>query len=118
MPDMIPFTPSDNNYRLSVSLGDTKYLFDVYWNARDLAWYFDLLQDDETPIAYGIKVVLGVSGGLGARSQDPFFTQHRLTAIDTSGQDIDAAYDDLGARIVVVHRTQSELLFGDNPTAT
>jgi hypothetical protein len=95
----IPFTPSNNNYRLVVPIDSVQYLIDVHWNSFDAAWYFDLRNADESEILVGIKVVLGVS--LGRRSQDPFFRQYTLRAVDISGARQDAAYDDLGGRVVV-----------------
>jgi hypothetical protein len=101
MPTIIPFIQSDNNYQLAVAIDGTPYVFDVKWNTRDEAFYFDLLESDGlTVIAAGIKVVLGVK--LGRRCSDPFFDTHSLTAVDTSGQSLDAGYDDLGGRVQVV----------------
>ncbi len=100
MPVRLPFPPSLNNYRMQVSLRNQPYLFDVRWNDRDGAWYFDLRQDDETLILGGIKVVLG--GTIGHSSTHPFFQARSLTVIDTSGVGVDAGYDDLGGRIQIV----------------
>lgn len=110
--DSIPFIPSDNNYRLRVPLGGTTYLFDVHWNSRDSdgagAWYFDIREEDETPIAIGVKVVLGARIGYG--NTHIFFKQHKLDVFDTSGQQLDAGYDDLGARVIVLHETADDIL--------
>ncbi len=99
MAGTIPFIPGANNYRLVVPIDSAQYLFDVHWNEVDQAWYFDLRNFDESEILVGIKVVLGAP--LGRRSQDPFFQQYTLQAVDTSGQRLDAGYDDLGARVIV-----------------
>lgn len=104
--DTIPFIPSDNNYTLQVPLGGVVYLFDVRWNARDLAWYFDLRNADQTPIVYGVKIVLG--GQLAHWCRDPFFRENVLQVDDTSGAMRDAGYDDLGVRVVVLHTTMAE----------
>ena len=101
MAEYLPFIPSDNNYRLVTSLGGIPYLIDVHWNDSDSSWYMDIYESDETPILVGIKVVLGVR--LGKRSKHEFFTNHILQAVDTSGARKDAGYDDLGARVQVVH---------------
>ena len=99
MAGTIPFITSVNNYRLSVAIDAVQYLFDVHWNEREQAWYMDIRHSDETEILVGIKIVLGTS--LGIRSQDPFFQTYTLRAIDLSGQQKDAGFDDLGARVVV-----------------
>ena len=110
--DSIPFIPSDNNYRLRVPLAGTMYLFDVHWNSRDSdgagAWYFDIREEDETPIALGVKVVLG--GRIGFGNTHIFFKQHSLSVFDTSGTGVDAGYDDLGARVIVLHETADDIL--------
>ncbi len=106
MPELIPFTTSKTNERLGVALGGVRYFFDVRWNSQDKAWYFDLLVEDLTPIAIGLKVVLGVN--LGRRSANPFFKNRVLRVVDTSGTGFDAGYDDLGARIVLLHIDLSE----------
>lgn len=101
MSELIPFTSSDNNYRLVIPLGGTNYLFDVRWNSRDSAWYISILTEDEVPIGSGLKLVLGAR--LGRHNPHPFFKEHTLVVLDTSGEDRDAGYDDLGARVVLVH---------------
>lgn len=95
----IPFLPSDNNYRLAIPIDTVMYLFDTHWNSKDQSWYFDLREQDESPIALGVRVVLGAS--LGRSSHHPFFTKYMLHAIDTTGEGREAGFDDLGARVVV-----------------
>jgi hypothetical protein len=113
MADLIPFIPSENNYSLGVPLGGTRYLFDnIRWNSRDNdgngAWYFDLREQDGTVIRIGIKVVLGVQ--FGRTSTHPFFNTHLLKAVDTSGDRREAGFDDLGARVQVLHISLDEAL--------
>lgn len=107
---IIPFRPSVPNYEFTTVLDNTKVTFDVLWNARDNAWYFDLYARDLTPIAFGIKVVLGVN--LGRKSTDIFFQQNLLRAFDTSGKGRDAGIDDLGARVIVRRYAMLDLIFG------
>ena len=103
MGEYIPFQLSTTNYRLQMPLNDNVYLLDIHWNSRDEAWYFDLLESDETPIALNLKVVLGIP--LGRRSNHEFFDNHKLVVIDSSGAGIDATYDDLNTRIYVFVET-------------
>lgn len=116
VPDVVPFTPSSNNYRLGVAFADQRVFFDVRWNSRDAAWYFDLLAEDDTVIILGVKVVLGVS--LGHRSKHPWFETNTLAALDTSGQNLDAGYDDLGDRVQVIHTPLDEITSGAALTPT
>lgn len=101
MPSILPFVPNIPNYRVGTTLNDRQYLFDVHWNARESAWYFDVLDDEETTIRAGIKIVLGVA--LGVRSQDPNFPPGIFIAADLAGQSKEAGFDDLGVRIVVYY---------------
>lgn len=103
----IPFLTSKTNYRLDTNVDDEAVVFDVRWNSRDEAWYFDMYEADDTPIAINVKVVLGV--GLGKRSQHEFFVNYRMTAIDTSGQGLDPGYDDLNARVILVVQSINDL---------
>lgn len=108
--DYIPFIPGENNYELTVPLGGDRVVFQVRWNSTDNdhagAWYFDIFAEDGSVIAVDIKVVLGVN--LGRRSSHPFFARHILRAIDTTGKGKEAAYDDLGRRVQVVHATTDQ----------
>ncbi len=110
MATFIPFVPGMVNYRLVTTIDGVTYIFDTRWNARDAAWYFDLLEEDETPIIYGVKVVLGTY--LGRRSTHSFFRGGVLAAWDTSGQDLDAGIDDLGSRVQLVHYSALEVVQG------
>lgn len=101
MPELIPFIPSSNNYRLTVPLGKDTVIFDVRWNSTDEAWYMDIREQDDTAICLGIKIVLGIN--LGNSSPALFFQKHILRVVDTTGAGLDARYDDLGDRVVVVH---------------
>lgn len=120
MPAVIPFAPSIANYTMLVTLGvgnaPTQYKFVVHWNARDLAWYLDVLAADETPIYNGIKIVLG--SYLGVKCTDPLFRYGAFVAIDTTAQSKDAGFDDLGARVIVKYYTSAELIADRYGTAT
>lgn len=107
MPVQLPLDAADPIYRVGVTLNDTPYIFDVHWNGRDGAWYFDLLDSTEDPIRCGIKVVLGIP--LGFRCTDPRFPRGVLLAADLSGAGRDATIDDLGYRVIVMHYTLAEL---------
>jgi hypothetical protein len=110
MSDIIPFVPGKHNYELGVLLSGKKYIFDVHWNDRDQAWYFDLRNEDNSPILLGVKVVIDVV--LGRRSTHEFFTTHMLVAVDTSGKRIDAGIGDLGGRVQVLHVGLDDALGG------
>lgn len=108
MPNILPFIPSEPEYRFRTALGDTTYIFDVRWNERDSAWYFDMLEVDETPILLGCKIVLGTY--FGRRSAHTFFSDNIIGAVDTGQDNLDPGFDDLGTRVEIWHYTASELV--------
>ena len=107
MPTQLPFVASEFNYRVTTLLDDTEYIFDVRWNGRDEAWYFDLSDAEGTLIRAGTKIVLG--SYLGRRSVDSRYPNGVFAASDLSGGNRDATYTDLGTRVVVFYYPASEL---------
>ncbi len=100
---VLPFVPSDPNYSFNTTLNGEQYFFDVRWNSRDEAWYFDMSDTQGTPIIKGIKIVLGTF--LGRQSAHPFFDDNLFAAIDTTLDNLDPSFDDLGKRVLVQHYT-------------
>lgn len=107
MAQVLPFQPSIPSYRVGTVINGTPYIFDVRWNARDAAWYFDLYDKDEVAIVMGVKVVLGA--GLGSRVRDDRYPAGLVVAIDVTGAGADATIDDIGKRVLVVHFTPEDI---------
>jgi hypothetical protein len=107
MPRLIPFQPSIPRYRFSTTLERRTYLFDVRWNTRADSWYIDILDEDESPLARGVKLVLGAY--LAIRSAHADLPTGLMFAIDQSGRGVEAGFDDLGTRVVVYHYTSDEV---------
>ena len=99
MAQRLPLIPSTPLYRFGTVLEGTPYVFDVRWNERGEFWAMDILQEDETPIRTGIRIVLGTL--LGGRSKSENMLPGVLVATDLSGAEVDAGFDDLGVRVVV-----------------
>ncbi len=117
----IPLIPSEPWYTLTVPLdnpegdGTTAYVFVVRWNERDEHWYFDLLEQDNTAILTGVRIVLGTY--LGRRSRHPLLRGGVFIAIDTTGEGRDAAFDDLGTRVVLRYFTVQDVMAGRGAAA-
>ena len=109
--DFIPLTPAATNYRLRVPLDDQLYLFDIRWNSRDQAFYMDVLNIDETPIVHGLKLVLGASPGRTRAHK--FFIDHMFRMIDSTGEGVDATFDDIGKRVNLLHLSRLTLMQAD-----
>ncbi len=106
----IPFAPSIPYYRFSTTIEDVEYIFDVRWNSRTAAWYFDVLEFDETPIISGVKIVLGMY--LGRRSTHRLFHTGVFVAVDTTRQHQEAGFDDISTRVVVRRYAVEEVMAG------
>lgn len=105
------FVPSDGNYRFSAALevatGTASYTFDVRWNTRANAWYFDMYDPDGILMVAGVKIVLNVP--LGRRSAHPFFNDNCIVALDKSLTEQDPGFDDINVRVALWHLTAGEL---------
>lgn len=110
MPSRIPFVASEPHYRMRTTLDGREYILDVGWNGREGAWYFDLLLDDETPLAHGLKIVLGrfIGDRLSHESAPPGI----IIASDLSGAGREAGLDDIGTRVNVYYFAADELVDG------
>lgn len=108
MPQELPFIPTTPHYQVGTTLDGVQFVFDLRWNARDEAWYMDILAEDESVIRTGVKVVLGTL--LGGRSALPGFPAGGLFATDLTRQGIEPGLDDLGTRVRVYFMTEAELL--------
>jgi hypothetical protein len=112
MPFILPLVPSVPLYTVTlVGIDDRTYNFRLRWNSqangRQGAWCMDVYEVDNTPIAVGIKIVLGVY--LGRTSTHPLFRNGVFIARDTSGQSREATLHDLGTRVVVEYFTAREI---------
>lgn len=106
MPSLIPFTPGDPEQVIAITLDGDPYVLRARWNTRDAAWYLDAWErDGTTPIAFGIKLVLGVK--LGSTYNHPLFIAG-MFLIDDSGTGIEAGLNDLGGRVVLMHMTAAD----------
>lgn len=111
MPQALPLRPSVPFDSFDCVLAGVPYGIDVHWNGREGAWYMDIIDAQGDAIRHGIKIVLGAF--LGRRCVDPRFPAGLLIAVDTSGENRDAGFDDLGApsnggRVHVVFYTFAE----------
>lgn len=104
----LPILPGDPNNQFQVVLSDEVYTFDVRWNTRDEAWYFDMTDSEGKLVVAGIKIVLGAL--LGRRSSHPFFRKNVLVAIDSTLANQDSSFDELGVRVFLKHMTVGEYI--------
>lgn len=99
MSSLLPIVQDSARFSVATELNDATWVFEFRWNARGAQWVMSVSDGDGNPVASGIPVVLGLPllrgrvKGLGGE----------IMALDTSGQGVDAAFEDLGRRVVLVH---------------
>lgn len=109
----VPFVPGEPEQRISITLDEQQYVLRARWNTRDQAWYLDAWEaDDTTPIAYGIKLVLGVL--LGGSVHHPLFAGGLFLA-DNSGSGVDPGLLDLGNRCSLLFFTVADRVLASLP---
>jgi hypothetical protein len=104
---ILPLSPSIPSYDFIATIEGRALAFNVRWNQREPssnpvgagAWFMDIAEIDATPIMTGIKIVLGAF--LGRESTHIIFKRGVFIAYDTSSNQQDAGYDDLGTRVMV-----------------
>lgn len=104
----LPINQEGAYFGFSTELEGVTYSFSWRWNDRDGAWYLEIGDGSGVVLITGIKVVvdkflLGGSNLEGLPSGD-------FIAIDTTGRELDAGFEDLGRRVQVHYFTRDELL--------
>jgi hypothetical protein len=97
----IPVRGDLPSHTVKVTLEGKKYGLAFRWSERESAWYMSISLEDATPIASGIKVVLGPV--LNARVVRDDAPPGGFLAYDTSGQDQEAGETDLGSRVELIY---------------
>ena len=119
MPELIPFEPGRPKYDLHTTIDGDPYVLEVRWNDREgcEGWYFNLLEENGTHIADGLRIVLGAY--IGRHVDHKLFNNGVLVAVDTerSNPRRDATLDDITKRVQVRYYNVGEIL-GNDPDAT
>ena len=118
---ILPVIPGEVNYDFGTTIEGVGYIFGIKWNEQDKAYdsngkaltdgafYFSVYDVGGTPLATGIKIVLGTY--LGRRYQNlDLFNDGVFTAYDTSGLGVDCGLNDLGGRILFLYIPNHDLM--------
>lgn len=100
-------TRTDPRYQIEVELDGSSYLFDFEWNDRAESWFLDVSSQNGTKLIAGIRVVVGFP--LWNRYRNPELPSGDLSAVDTSGANLDPKLEDLGDRVALVYTPFSEI---------
>jgi hypothetical protein len=113
MPLIMPVQPSIARQRLDdTPINGRTYNVLLRWNTRDRdggndgAWYMDVRESDNTPIAIGLKLVLGRY--IGRYVNHPLFRDGVFVVDDTTGKHTETRFDDFGKRVLLLYFTASE----------
>ncbi len=104
---VIPTRTDSARYTMAVALEKQTYRFDFEWNDRDASWSFDIYDVNNVILLAGRKVVLGYP--LIARYRDPRLPPGDISAIDTSGADLDPLFADLGDRVQLLYTESADI---------
>lgn len=96
---VIPLAPGNPFYNFNTVLGGVLFFFTVRWNSRDAAWYLDMYDSDDKLMIAGEKLVLGAY--IGRKSSHEWFSVNTLACIDSTLDELDAGFNDLGSRILL-----------------
>lgn len=107
MSEVIPFFTQFANFREEVILDNISFLFDFTFNERSGQWNLSILQTDETPIMFGIKLVLAYS--LFDQFVHLALPPGELFCIDTTEQEIEVNRTNLGDTIELVYIPEAEV---------
>ncbi len=91
----VPFSYFD------VDLEGASYTIETRWNERAGLWFLSVSDKDGVPISAGRAVVLGAD--LLGKTVDARRPPGVILAIDSTGEDIEAGRDDLGARVQILY---------------
>lgn len=90
-----------------VSLEGREYTLGFRWNIRGACWVLDIGDAAGAPILAGVRV--RVRSFLNDFPGIVGLPPGRLIAVDSSNQDLDPGLTDLGARVLILYATASEL---------
>ncbi len=113
MPTEIPLDQRNGAplFEVDTQLGDDLVSLTFRWNSsangRRGSWFMDIRDRDDSPIALGVKLVLGVN--LARTSTHPILLRNLLRLVDTTQSGEEATLDDLGTRVLLLNFTAAEL---------
>lgn len=106
---ILPFRPSVGWYGFRSILAKREYDFEVRWNVREGAWYFNVSSANLKPIIRGARICLGVC--FGRWSTHTLFREGVMVARIPHGQPRgEPQFDDLGTRVQIWYLTKDEVI--------
>ena len=106
MAETLQIEPTAEAQEFSQVIGDVPLRFDLYWNRRAQAYYFDIYDVDDSKIASGLKVVVGWD--LFFELNDDRLPDGALMVVDTAQDDEQPDKYELGDRVKVIFLDRSD----------
>ena|ERR1039457_2886039 len=100
-------TDGSGNYSFHTQLDGTTFQFQFYWNDRQGAWFFNLLDAASNPLIMGRKIVLNL--GMIGRFQIPGQPLGELIVLNISGINDPPGLTELGGRLQLVYLSVDDL---------
>lgn len=108
MPTILPIRSALSSYSFRCLLADVEYSFLFRWNRIESAWFFNILDSANLPIAYGLKLVCGAY--IGRAYTHVLFRSGIFVARPTGKDRRDARFDDAGTRVQLWYFTNAEVV--------
>ncbi len=103
----IPITDPTPRFTQGVDLDGVSYVLSFEWNDRDETWSMNVLNSDSVPLVTGVGLRIGLP--LLNRYTSVAGPAGVLEVIDTTGQDLDPGFADLGDRVQLVYTPLAEI---------
>lgn len=97
------------NLTFQVELDSVTFTLTLFYNDRDGGWYLTIADPANNPILANQRVVVDYFIGWKQRAYNTAMPAGSIQFIDTTGQGLDPALADLGARVQMVYFDLAEL---------
>ena len=104
----VPVNQEAAIFQFSIELDGLTYGMLFRWNERSGQWALDLLDGEGNALVTGIRCVINVPLLANYHGRDGV-PAGELLFVDTSGQDVDADFEDLGRRVLLYYASEGEL---------
>lgn len=94
-------------FSYQIELDKKTYGLEFRWNERDSSWYLSVLDAEDVPLLSGMRVV--VSHLYLSRYRLLGLPKGDLEFIDTTNQDKEPGFTDLGTRVLLLYTPYDEL---------
>ena len=103
----IPLRNDLPRYNFQIELDGTTFGLEMAWNFRGEYWSMSIFDADGVALLYGVRLVVDFL--LASRFRDSRLPAGNFQAMDTSGEQRDPGFNDLGSRVLLLYFAAGEL---------